>query len=61
MLALGNLALNTGIVYVLIDKLDVEYLLAQTVGAGIIAVDSFFFYRAFIFKSSVPSGEVGGL
>lgn len=56
-LALGNLAFNTGIVYVLIDKLGVYYLFAQTVGAAIIALDSFFVYKFFIFKPQWDSSE----
>lgn len=50
LLALGNLMLNTGIVYVLIGKLGMYYLLAQAVGAAVVAGASFFIYRAFIFK-----------
>ncbi len=57
LLALGNLALNTGIVYVLVDKLGMYYLLAQTIGAATIAIDSFFIYRAFIFKPHEGSSE----
>lgn len=49
-LALGNLALNTGIVYALIGRFGVHYLLAQAVGAATIAVDSFFAYHFFIFR-----------
>lgn len=60
LLAFGNLALNTGIVYVLVDKVGVYYLLAQAIGAAFVAVDSFFMYRTFIFKS-FSSGESVGL
>lgn len=47
---LGNLALNTGVVYVLVGKLGVHYLLAQAFGAALVAVDSFLVYQTFIFK-----------
>jgi putative flippase GtrA len=56
-LALGNLALNTGIVYVLIDKLGTHYLLAQAAGAAIVATYSFFVYRVLIFKPQDAGGE----
>lgn len=49
-LALGNLAINTSIVYVLIGRLGIHYLLAQAIGAAIIAIDSFFAYHFFIFR-----------
>ncbi|MFI5260376.1 MAG: GtrA family protein [Candidatus Paceibacteria bacterium] len=49
-LAFANLLLNTGIVYLLIGTLGVNYLLAQTVGAAFIAIDSFVVYHFFIFS-----------
>lgn len=49
LLALANLALNTGIVYVLVGKLGFHYLFAQAIGAAVVAVDSFFVYKFFIF------------
>lgn len=51
-LALGNLALNTDIVYVLIGKFGVHYLLAQAVGAGLVAFASYFVYRLYIFREA---------
>ncbi|MFZ1075050.1 MAG: GtrA family protein [Minisyncoccia bacterium] len=48
--SLGNLALNTGIVYVLVGRFGVYYLLAQTVGAAVVAIDGFFLYRTFVFN-----------
>ena len=55
-LGLCNLALNIGIVYVLIGKLGVFYLLAQAISAALIALNSFFMYHAFIFKRHEGSG-----
>ncbi len=57
LLALGNLALNTGIVYLLVDTFNTYYLLAQAIGAAVVAIDSFFIYRALIFKPHQGSGE----
>jgi putative flippase GtrA len=48
-LALFNLVINTGIVYVLIGRLNVYYLAAQAIGAALVAIDSYLFYRFFIF------------
>lgn len=50
-IALANIAINTGIVFVLIHLLHVWYLLAQAVGAGVVAVSSYFLYRTFLFNS----------
>jgi|SRR3989344_1235406 len=58
---LGNLALNTSIVYVLIGKLGVYHLLAQAVGAAVVAAGSFFIYQIFIFKPRQDSGVPIGL
>jgi putative flippase GtrA len=59
-LALGNLAINTGIVYVLIGKLGVYYLFAQAVAAATVATYSFFVYRMVIFKPQEQgSGPAG--
>lgn len=57
-LALFNLALNTGIVFMLVEKLSVYYLLAQAIGAALVAIDSFIAYQLFIFKPKQESGEV---
>lgn len=56
-LALVNLAVNTLIVYILVGKIGMFYLLAQTVGAAVVAIDSFFAYRSFIFKSQQKSSS----
>jgi dolichol-phosphate mannosyltransferase len=44
-LALGNLALNTAILYALVQWLGVWYVLAQVIAAFVIALDSFFLSR----------------
>lgn len=49
-LALANIAVNTLIVYVLVGKLGVHYLVAQAIGAATVAIYSFFLYRLVIFK-----------
>jgi putative flippase GtrA len=51
-LSIVNLAVNTGIVYVLVEHADVHYLIAQTIGAGLVAVASYFVYRLYIFPPS---------
>ncbi|HCR52236.1 TPA: hypothetical protein DIV48_01140 [Candidatus Kaiserbacteria bacterium] len=61
MLALGNVAFNTAVIYILIGKLGVFYLFAQAIAAAIVATYSFFVYRLFIFRSRVDSGKVAGL
>lgn len=48
-LAVCNLAVNTLVVYVLIEYASVHYLIAQTVGAGLVALTSYFVYRFYIF------------
>ena len=53
----GNLVLNTGIVYLLVGRLGVQYLLAQAIGAAIVAIDSFFVYHIFIFRPQQVDGE----
>lgn len=55
---LSNLALNTALVYVLVEWLSVWYLLAQLVAGAVIAVISFFLYHNFVFR--VP-GRDGNL
>lgn len=45
-----NLALNTFIVYTLVEWFNVWYLLAQFIAGTVIAVVSFFIYRNFVFK-----------
>ncbi len=51
-LALCNLAVNTLIVYVLVERVNVHYLVAQTIGAGSVALVSYFIYRLYIFTGT---------
>ena len=50
---LAGLALNSAVVYLLVGHFGVWYLLAQAIGAGIVAVFSFFMYREIIFKQTI--------
>jgi putative flippase GtrA len=51
MLALCNLAVNTFIVYILVEYTGAHYLVAQAVGAGSVALVSYFVYRLYIFRA----------
>ena len=59
MLALANLAVNTLLVYLLVEHAGVHYLVAQTVGAGSVALVSYFAYRLYIFKDAPRGGRSG--
>ncbi len=48
-IAIANTALNTGFMYLFVRLLDLHYLFAQLLAAGIIALESFYLYRTFIF------------
>ncbi len=50
LVALINLGFNTLIIYLLVDKLHLWYMLAALIAGGLIALWSFFVYRKFIFK-----------
>lgn len=49
LLALFNLGINTLIVYLSVEHLHVHYLIAQTIGAGMVAFTSYFTYKFYIF------------
>lgn len=49
-LSLINLALNTLIVFILVEYFHLWYLLAQIIAAGVIALESFLLLSRFIFK-----------
>lgn len=49
-IALGNTAVNTGLMYLFVDYFGIPYLLSQIIASGIIAASSFFIYRRFIFN-----------
>lgn len=59
-LALWNLGLNTLIVFALVEYFALHYLIAQTIGAGVVAVSSFFAYHYYIFAHSTPQSEASG-
>ena len=56
-LALGNLALNTVIVYLLVEYALVHYLVAQTAGAGLVAFMSYLIYSRYIFMGTLDADE----
>lgn len=47
---LGNLVLNTTLVYVLVELLGVWYLFAQIIGAALVAVTGYIGYKYFVFR-----------
>jgi putative flippase GtrA len=49
--AVCNLAFNTVVVFVSVTYGGVHYLIAQTIGAGVIAALSYFLYRRYIFAT----------
>lgn len=51
-LALDNLVMNTFIVYLLVEYASAHYLVAQTIGAGLVAFASYFVYRFYIFREA---------
>jgi len=51
LVVLANLALNTVLVYALVQWLSIWYLLAQLLGGIVIAVVGFFAYRNVVFKA----------
>jgi putative flippase GtrA len=46
----GNLILNTGLMYMFVDVFKIWYLGAQVLASGLIAIGSFFIYRHGVFK-----------
>lgn len=54
-LAFGNLAINTHIVFVLVEHAKVYYLVAQTIGTGSVAIISYFAYTLYIFTDAPES------
>lgn len=47
-----NLLVNTGLLYVLVEKFHIWYLLAQVLIYGGLAIFTFFIYRYIIFKTA---------
>lgn len=48
---LGNLALNTALVYMLVEKAGMWYLFAQILAAVVIAVTGYIGYKYFVFRA----------
>lgn len=56
--ALANVAINTLLVYLLVERLRLHYLASQIAASAAIALYSFFVYRAVFFKNvPVPQEE----
>lgn len=53
MLTLCNLAANTLVVYLLVTYANTYYLIAQTIGAGLVALVSYGIYRRYIFTGAL--------
>ncbi len=54
-LAICNIALNTLIMYVLVEQVGTPYLLAQLIASGVIALESFLILSRFIFPRIAPT------
>ncbi len=50
LMAICNLFINSGIVYLLVEKFGVWYMLAQFIAAGLIAFESYAVFKFLIFK-----------
>lgn len=48
--ALVNLFLNTGLLYLQVEYLHIHYILSQLIASMLIAFESFFVYQIFIFR-----------
>lgn len=62
--AIGNMGLNTWLMYTLVERFSIAYLFSQIAAAGMIAVSSFFIYRYLIFSrdntpETLPHGTQG--
>lgn len=49
---LFNLALNTGIMYILVHHTPIHYLVAQVITSAFIAIESFFLYKHIVFRDT---------
>lgn len=56
-LQLVNLCVNTLLMYIGVDLLDIPYLIAQILSGGILAISSFFIYSYFIFATHSAQNE----
>jgi putative flippase GtrA len=51
---LGNLVLNTVLVYLLVETASLWYVFAQILGAALIAVTGYIGYKYFVFREPTP-------
>lgn len=57
--ALTNLLVNAGLMYLLVDGFKIWYIMAQIIVSGSIAVESYFIYNFFIFnKKNKPDENI---
>ncbi len=55
---IGGLLLNTSLVYLYVERLGINYLIAQVIAGALIAVLNYFFYQTFIFhKGEKPQSQ----
>ncbi|MFA6404787.1 MAG: GtrA family protein [Candidatus Paceibacterota bacterium] len=55
--ALFNLFINTGLLYMQVEYLGIHYIVAQLIASVFIAVESFFIYQIFIFKKKTENAS----
>lgn len=51
LVAVVNLALNTLLVYLFVERAGFHYLIAQITASALIAIESFFVYQRYIFRT----------
>jgi putative flippase GtrA len=51
-----NLALNTGLLFLFTETFGIYYVWSQILAGALIAVESYFAYRKFVFKEHFPMG-----
>lgn len=56
-MAVINLFLNTGMLYIQVEYLGIHYLLSQIIAGVIIAIESYFIYQIFIFGKAEVEAE----
>lgn len=54
----SNLVLNTALVYLLVEKAGVWYLMAQILGTVVIAITGYFGYKHFVFRDRPPQPTI---
>lgn len=62
-IALGNIGLNTAVVFLLVSRFDSPPLFAQAAAAALVAVTSFTLYRTYVFSvtHSPEPGSTGAI